>query len=150
MVLQSKDTVRRPTTRGNPLIEILQFASVPTVVGIGVLFGALLPTTAAVAVGILLLSPLLLYLTGVRRDKMTERVIKGRKMAKIDGDFVVFHIGSRMNNIIDPFYTWMGDAMRGILEEQAVRSSAITICLDAHHLIVLSLACAAVDTSTAV
>ncbi|KAL3893513.1 MAG: hypothetical protein SGARI_008130 [Bacillariaceae sp.] len=56
-------------------------------------------------------------LAGMRKDPMTQQVVRGRKMAKIEGDFVVFHIGFRPNNKIDKFSKWMGDAFESMVEE---------------------------------
>lgn len=50
-------------------------------------------------------------------DPITKLVVPGRKTPRIEGDFVVFLIGSRPNRAIDKFYKFMGDAMSSIMKE---------------------------------
>jgi hypothetical protein len=61
---------------------------------------------------------LLTALTGKSSDPLTRLVVRGRKTAVIEGDFVVFHIGARPNKQLDQFYKWMGEATDAMLKEQ--------------------------------
>jgi hypothetical protein len=96
--------------------------SIRTMVGAGVLIGACLPSRSwgITMACILLAKPTvdaLLYKLDIKHDPLTKQVISGRRMAKIEGDFVVFHIGARPNNGIDAFFKWMGDAMDAMTRE---------------------------------
>lgn len=57
-------------------------------------------------------------LTGKSNDPLTKAVVRGRKTAVIEGDFVVFMIGARPNKYMDGFFKWMGDAMEAMIKEQ--------------------------------
>lgn len=92
-----------------------------TMVGAGLLLGAYLPKKYSVAIGVAMIggtvATAIASRLGLYTDSLTKSVVRGRKMAKIDGDFVVFHIGARPNRHIDGFMKWMGDAMGEMLKE---------------------------------
>ncbi|KAJ3098819.1 hypothetical protein HDU96_010932, partial [Phlyctochytrium bullatum] len=73
----------------------------PLFIGASLLAGSLLPRPLGVVLGLVAaLVPLgkaVLERSGVLANPRMERVIKGRVSAKIEGDFVVFLIGSRPN-----------------------------------------------------
>ena len=94
---------------------------IKSMLGAGIIVGAYLPRRYSVALGSVLLSGTVVtaILSRLRlyTDPLTKRVERGRKMAKIDGDFVIFHIGFRPNRHIDGFGKWVGDAMKEMLQE---------------------------------
>lgn len=103
--------------------------SIRTFVGIGVLLSILLPLEFAIAfAAVLLLSPTLeLCKCLVGLDRPSE-VIPGRHTAKLDGDFVVFHIGARSNNSINKLtkdFKWVGEAFQEMAKECSDYSNEI-------------------------
>ena len=95
--------------------------SIKSMVGAGILIGAYLPKKYAVTAATLMLSGTVMMSVATRLglydDPVTKQVVRGRKMADIQGDFVVFHIGARPNRAIDGFFKWTGDAMDAMLKE---------------------------------
>lgn len=85
------------------------------------LAAAYLPRNYAVAIGTVLIGgtvvTAILTRLGLYTAPLARKVERGRKMARIKGDFVVFHIGACPNRAIDGFLKWMGDAMEEMLEE---------------------------------
>ncbi|CAG9460325.1 unnamed protein product [Pedinophyceae sp. YPF-701] len=101
-------------------------ASLGVTLGTGVAIGYILTTTApfwwtAPALSLTLLLPPLFrqlkLLSGIEKDPLEQRVVRGRFSARMpkDKSFVVFLIGARVNDPcdltkLDSFYQWMGKA----------------------------------------
>lgn len=107
--------------RSNPFQVLAAFSRAESLLGMGCLMGLIFPSWLLMMIISATLLPslisLALSLVNMSQDQLTKRVIPGRVTAAIEGDFVVFHVGSRPNRIVDRYFAWMGTAMFAMLKE---------------------------------